>query len=209
MKKMGSPVDPSLQDEKDLTQKRVIDILPASCIITSPYASNLSYGWRPLTHIYLQIEALKARCVEVDAEVENRKRVITQLVIDCQVCMSRMHRMTYPSPRTSHSSSLSTSATNTYIQSLMRELKSETSSPFDQQILGSVAHTSCPSNSTQSPASSSSSAAAGASTLTSLDPSPACVGIHVDMVQKLSDRANGLMHEKVRTVFNMVKRTVV
>ncbi|KAM3568947.1 hypothetical protein VYU27_008947, partial [Nannochloropsis oceanica] len=61
-------------------------------------------------------------------------------------------------------------------QGLMRELKWEATSTLEQQIVSSLHH----------------------GKLSSLAASPVCVGVHVDTVQRLSDKANELMAEKVR-----------
>lgn len=65
------------------------------------------------------------------------------------------------------------------VQGLMKELKLDTLSALDQQVMGSLPRP-------------------GSTCLTSLDASASCVGIHADVLQRLTDRAAELLAEKVR-----------
>lgn len=69
------------------------------------------------------------------------------------------------------------------VQCLMKELKLDTLSALDQQVMGSLPRP-------------------GSTCLTSLDASASCVGIHADVLQRLTDRAAELVAEKVRRGHN-------
>lgn len=142
----------------------------------------------------MQISWLEERWLAVEAEAEQRSKVITTLVADCQVrprCCSRARGRHacwwfHAGGRLAgavlpHSlNGVPPCAVGAVLQALMKELKMELVTALDQQIMGSLTR-----------------GAGGSWSLASLDASASCVGLHADVVTRLADRANELNAEKV------------